>query len=197
MDSCQQVEFIHHQWAGFPCPLPLGRSLLRYFSDHHKPISLAIHSPSRIQTKYKTRSEALFVGTALLGIGMASIFATGFLWVERRLKASSFKTKKMIFNIPIEGDRPDRSCVHGGQLKWGRCLPPSCWSTCRGPSHGVRLTIILVWFPNPITPGRLVGNPTRLSLLDKKTITQICLRFIYLTTGIWAGCVLIFATVSF
>ena len=29
--TCQQVEFIHHQWARFPCPLPLGRSLLRYF----------------------------------------------------------------------------------------------------------------------------------------------------------------------
>ena len=31
MDSCQQVEFIQHQWAWFPCPLPLGRSLFRYF----------------------------------------------------------------------------------------------------------------------------------------------------------------------
>ena len=137
-----------------------------------------------MQTKYETRSEALFVGTALLGIGMASIFATGFLWVERRLKASFFY-KKIIFKIPIEGDRPDRSCVHGGQLKWCRCLPPSCWSTCRGPSHGVRLTIILVWSPNPLAPGRPI------------TITKIGFRFIYLTTGIWAGCVLIFATVSF
>ena len=51
MDSCQQVEFIHHQWTWFPCPLPLGRSLLRYFSDHHYPIFLAINSPSRMQTK--------------------------------------------------------------------------------------------------------------------------------------------------
>ena len=41
-----------------------------------------------------------------------------------------------------------------------------------------------------------LGNPTRLSLLDQKTITQIGFRFIYLTTGIWAGCVLIFAAVS-
>ena len=29
------------------------------------------------------------MGTALLGIGMASIFATGFLWVERRMKVTA------------------------------------------------------------------------------------------------------------
>jgi len=36
-----------------------------------------------------TYPEALYVGTALLGIGMASIFATGFLWVERRMKVTA------------------------------------------------------------------------------------------------------------
>ena len=29
------------------------------------------------------------MGTALLGVGMASIFATGFLWVERRMKVTA------------------------------------------------------------------------------------------------------------
>ena len=38
---------------------------------------------------HKLPSEALYVGTALLGIGMASIFATGFLWVERRMKVTA------------------------------------------------------------------------------------------------------------
>ena len=33
---------------------------------------------------YTIVPEALYCGTALLGVGMASIFATGFLWVERR-----------------------------------------------------------------------------------------------------------------
>ena len=32
---------------------------------------------------------ALYLGTALLGLGMASIFATGFLWVEQRITITS------------------------------------------------------------------------------------------------------------
>ena len=32
---------------------------------------------------------ALYSGTALLGLGMASIFATGFLWVEQRITITS------------------------------------------------------------------------------------------------------------
>ena len=32
---------------------------------------------------------ALYLGTALLGLGMASIFATGFLWVEQRIIITS------------------------------------------------------------------------------------------------------------
>ena len=31
----------------------------------------------------------LYIGTALMGIGMASIFATGFLWLEQRIAISS------------------------------------------------------------------------------------------------------------
>jgi len=38
---------------------------------------------------HKLPPEALYLGTALLGIGMASIFATGFLWVERRMKVTA------------------------------------------------------------------------------------------------------------
>ena len=33
--------------------------------------------------------EALYLGAGLLGVGMASIFATGFLWVERRMVVTS------------------------------------------------------------------------------------------------------------
>ena len=32
---------------------------------------------------------ALYTGTALMGLGMASIFATGFLWVEERMIVTS------------------------------------------------------------------------------------------------------------
>jgi hypothetical protein len=32
---------------------------------------------------------SLYLGTALLGVGMASIFATGFLWVERRMTVTA------------------------------------------------------------------------------------------------------------
>ena len=31
----------------------------------------------------------LFTGTGLLGVGMASIFATGFLWTEQRITVTS------------------------------------------------------------------------------------------------------------
>jgi len=85
-------------------------------------------------------SEALFVGTALLGIGMASIFATGFLWVERRLKVTA-------------------------QI---------------GAAFMVASSSGADVFP----------------LLVGQLVEDLPMGFIYLTTGIWAGCVLIFAAVS-
>jgi hypothetical protein len=37
----------------------------------------------------ETHPVALYLGTALLGVGMASIFATGFLWVERHMTVTA------------------------------------------------------------------------------------------------------------
>jgi len=37
----------------------------------------------------QSSSVALYIGTALMGIGMASIFATGFLWVEQRMTVTN------------------------------------------------------------------------------------------------------------
>ena len=34
-------------------------------------------------------NTVLYIGTSLMGIGMASIFATGFLWLEQRIAISS------------------------------------------------------------------------------------------------------------
>ena len=33
--------------------------------------------------------QVLYAGTAMMGVGMASIFATGFLWVEQRITITS------------------------------------------------------------------------------------------------------------
>jgi len=37
----------------------------------------------------QSSATALYLGTALMGVGMASIFATGFLWVEQRMTVTS------------------------------------------------------------------------------------------------------------
>ena len=82
-----------NRWSSFTIS-GLGSLVLCLWGEVYSGISLIItnrfswQSTPPQESKLKTRSEALFVGTALLGIGMASIFATGFLWVERRLKAS-------------------------------------------------------------------------------------------------------------
>ena len=36
-----------------------------------------------------TSSTCLYLGTALMGLGIASIYATGFLWMEQRIKITS------------------------------------------------------------------------------------------------------------
>ena len=37
----------------------------------------------------QSSAAALYIGTAAMGIGMASIFATGFLWVEQRMTVTN------------------------------------------------------------------------------------------------------------
>ena len=49
---------------------------------------------------------ALYLGTALLGLGMASIFATGFLWVEQRITITS-KVSYTHYS----------HCIHGESIK--------------------------------------------------------------------------------
>ena len=45
-------------------------------------------------------SAVLYFGTALMGIGMASIFATGFLWMEQRIAITSkVSVQNIAFNL--------------------------------------------------------------------------------------------------
>ena len=51
--------------------------------------SVCIIGAAVLSTMADYSSTALYIGTSLMGVGMASIFATGFLWTERRISISS------------------------------------------------------------------------------------------------------------
>ena len=51
--------------------------------------SVCIIGAAVLSTMAHYSSTALYIGTSLMGVGMASIFATGFLWTERRISISS------------------------------------------------------------------------------------------------------------
>ena len=82
-------------WGSYGLCL-LGSVLLSVFANQNWQVTLETSEQYTCSMFYVLCSiteindyQVLYAGTAMMGVGMASIFATGFLWVEQRITITS------------------------------------------------------------------------------------------------------------